>query len=78
MSLGQYKTVPVGLSRISGVDVHLFKIQHGQQLDDGKAAADVADAEMPDGFQGVAADVQTVLFERRIQESVLLGCYFAA
>ena len=52
--------------------MHGFKIQNGQQLHDGKAAADVPDAQVTDGAERIAADVQRAVFQIRLQEQTLL------
>ena len=53
--------------RLGRVDVHFFKVQHGEQLDDGEAAADVADAQMPDAGHDITADILANGFQMGVQ-----------
>ena len=55
--------VAAGHFGIRGVDVHLFKIEHGQQLHHRQAAADMPDAEMTDGGHDIAADILADFFD---------------
>ena len=66
------KAVASRLFRLVRVDVHCFKIQHGQKLDDRKAAADVTDAQASDAGQNIAADVLCDFLQILFQSFVLL------
>ena len=72
VALGADKAVPAGHGGVLGVDVHLLKIQHSQQLRDGQAAANVAHAKTADAANHAAAQVLGDLLQITAQFDILL------
>ena len=73
MALGADETVSSGHLRLLRIDVHFFKVQDCKRLNDGQAAADVADTQMTDAGHNVAADVFADFFQIIAQCCFLLN-----
>ena len=72
MALGANQTVASGHLGILGVNVHFLEIQHGQQVRNGKAAANMTHANAAYAFYDIAAYVAGNLLQITAQFSILL------